>query len=262
MHSLHYRDYSWLQVLFVDIAWIQALLLAVGALGAFMVLVGALSLALPVKIVRTPPGSVGKAAALNLGITRARGDLIAVCDADARVAPDFLLRMVASLAGSEAAGAQSQRRLYNAGQNLLTRIQDDEYRLFYRPLHRARQVLGGMVSVSGHGMFLRRDVLQDVGGWNVDATGAVVIYIQLPRKLTTWTSGLITTGVLLAMLVELRGRVWEIAPVLVRSGLFSLHRLVVVPLAIHRYVRSAITGHTIWEKTTHGVPVPPREHDL
>src|SRR5207249_10524801 len=43
MHSLHYRDYSWLQVLFVDIAWIQALLLAVGALGAFMVLVGALS---------------------------------------------------------------------------------------------------------------------------------------------------------------------------------------------------------------------------
>src|SRR5207249_11260535 len=41
--SLHYRDYSWLQVLFVDIAWIQALLLAVGALGAFMVLVGALS---------------------------------------------------------------------------------------------------------------------------------------------------------------------------------------------------------------------------
>src|SRR5437667_10872531 len=43
MHSLHYRDYSWLQVLFVDIAWIQALLLAVGALGAVMVLVGALS---------------------------------------------------------------------------------------------------------------------------------------------------------------------------------------------------------------------------
>ncbi len=428
MHSLHYRDYSWLQVLFVDIAWIQALLLAVGALGAFMVLVGALSppprrtgtqpagpfvsvivpakneeavieatvrslcamdyhdtggpryeimvvddgstdrtaeilkslsLALPVKIVHTPPGSVGKAAALNLGITRARGDLIAVCDADARVAPDFLLRMVASLAGSEAAGAQSQRRLYNAGQNLLTRIQDDEYRLFYRPLQRARQVLGGMVSFSGNGLLLRRDVLQEVGGWNdealtedidlslrfhlagyqiryceeavvweeavprlrdlirqrirwfegamrclgdhlpailfgrvnffkrldmlsflsgglivtlsllttylygvVDATGAVVLYIQLPRKLTTWTSGLITTGVLLAMLVELRGRVWEIAPVLVRSGLFSLHRLVVVPLAIHRYVRSAITGHTIWEKTTHGVPVPPREHDL
>src|SRR5207245_10587967 len=118
-----------------------------------------LSLALPVKIVRTPPGSVGKAAALNLGITRARGDLIAVCDADARVAPDFLLRMVASLAGSEAAGAQSQRRLYNAGPNLLTRIPDDEYRLFYRPLQRARQVLGGMVSFSVNGLLHRRDVL-------------------------------------------------------------------------------------------------------
>ncbi|TMI71739.1 MAG: glycosyltransferase family 2 protein [Bacillati bacterium ANGP1] len=428
IHSLHYRDFPWLQVLFVDIAWVQALVLSVGALGAFMVLVGALtprrrralpppagpfvsvivpakneeavieatvrslcgidyqdagvpryeiivvddgstdrtgeilkslSVALPVKMVRTPPGSIGKAAALNLGTTRARGDLIAVCDADARVAPDFLLRMVASLAGSGADGVQSQRRLYNAGQNLLTRIQDDEYRLFYHPLQRARQVLGGMVSFSGNGLLLRRDALQEVGGWNedaltedidlsvrfhlagyqiryceeavvweeavprlrdlmrqrirwfegamrclgdhlpamlfgrvtpfkrvdmviflsggllvtlsllttyvfgmIDVAGAVVLYVQLPRRVTTWTSGLLTAGVLLAMLVELRGRLWAVVSVLVRSGLFSLHRLIVVPLAIHRYLRSAITGHTVWEKTAHGATLPPHEHDL
>src|SRR2546427_792277 len=96
----------------------------------------------------------------------------------------------------------------------------------------------------------------------IDVAGAIGLYVQLPRRLTTWTSGLLTAGVLLAMLVELRGRVWAVASVLVRSGLFSLHRLIVVPLAIHRYLRSAITGHTVWEKTTHGIPVPPREHDL
>ncbi len=318
-----------------------------------------LTVVLPVKIVHTLPGSVGKAAALNLGITRARGDLLAVCDADARVAPDFLARMVAALAGPHAGGVQSQRRLYNAGQNLLTRIQDDEYRLFYHPLQRARRALGGMVSFSGNGLLLRRDALHDVGGWNEDAltedidlslrfhlagyqiryceeavvweeavptlpdlirqrirwfegalrclgdhlpailfgpvnpfkrvdmliflsgglivtlsllttylygvinvAGAVVFYLQLPRRLTAWTSGLLTAGVLLAMLVELRGRVWEVGSVLARSGLFSLHRLVVVPLAIHRYLRSAITGHTTWEKTAHGVALPPHEHDL
>lgn len=425
MGSLHYRDFPYLRMLFVDVAWIQGLLLAIGALSAFMVLVGSLSpaprhtgshpvgplvslivpakdeeavieatmrslcamdyhdagvpryeilvvddgstdrtgeilkslsLALPVKIIRTPPGSVGKAAALNLGITRSRGDLIAVCDADARVAPDFLARMVASLDASGAAGVQSQRRLYNAGQNLLTRIQDDEYRLFHHPLQRARQVLGGMVSFSGNGLLLRRQALQDVGGWNeealtedidlslrfhlagyeiryceeavvweeavprlrdlirqrirwfegamrclgdylpgilfgrvnffkrvdmvnflsggllvtlsllttylyglLDATGAVVLYIQLPPTVMTWTSGLISAGVVLAMLVAVRGRVGEAASVLMRLGVFSLHRLIVVPLAIHRYLRSAITGHTTWEKTTHGVPEPPQD---
>jgi 1,2-diacylglycerol 3-beta-glucosyltransferase len=313
----------------------------------------------PLTIVPTPPGSVGKAAALNLGIARARGELIAVFDADARVAPDFLARMVAALSGPTAGGVQSQRRLYNAEQNLLTRIQDDEYRLFSHPLQRARRVLGGMVSFSGNGLLLRRDALGEVGGWNEDAltedidlslrfhlagwdvcyceeavvweeavpwarelirqrirwfegairclgdhlpailfsrvnlfkrldmllllagglivtlcllttylyaligaAGAVVLYLQLPRWLTTWTSAAITVGVLLAMLVELRGRMGEVGLVLIRSAVFSLHRLIVVPLAIHRYLRSAITGHTTWEKTAHGVPSPPSEHDL
>jgi len=50
--------------------------------------------------------------------------------------------------------------------------------------------------------------------------------------------------------------------VLIRSGIFSLHRLLVVPLAIHRYLRSAITGQTTWEKTAHGLSPSPREHDL
>lgn len=312
---------------------------------------------LPVTAMRTPPGSVGKAAALNLGMTRGRGDLIAVLDADARVRPDFLAWMVAALAGTRAGGVQSQRRLYNAGRNLLTRIQDDEYRLFHQPLQRARGVLGGMVSFSGNGLLVRRDALEGGGGWNeealtedidlsvrfhlagweiryceqavvweeavpsltalfrqrvrwfegalrclgdylpailfsraplfkrvdmliflagglfvtlalltshlyalLDVAGAVVLYRQLPRQITTWASGLLTAGVLLAMLVQVRGRVWEVGLVLARSGIFSLHRLVVVPLAIHRYIRSAITGHTAWEKTAHGIPLPP--HDL
>lgn len=314
---------------------------------------------LPIKVVQTPPGSMGKAAALNLGITRTRAEIIAVFDADARVAPDFLQRMVPHLAGSNVGGVQSQRRLYNARQNLLTRIQDDEYRLFYHPLQRARRALGGMVSFSGNGLLLRREALDDVGGWNeealtedidlsvrfhlagweiryceeavvweeavprlahlmrqrvrwfegatrclgdhlpailfggvslfkridmliflsgglivtlcllttylyaiIDLTGAVVLYLQLPRLLTTWGSGVLTACVLLAMLVELRGRTREVGLVLIRSGIFSLHRLLVVPLAMHRYLRSAITGQTTWEKTAHGLSPSPREHDL
>src|SRR3990172_2023396 len=42
-------------------------------------------------------GGGGKAAALNIGTRHARGDLLAVFDADARVAPDYLQRLISAL---------------------------------------------------------------------------------------------------------------------------------------------------------------------
>lgn len=312
---------------------------------------------LPLRVERTPEGSLGKAAALNFGIARARGDLIAVFDADARMAPEFLERMVAHLDGGRVGGVQGQRRLYNAGQNWLTRMQDDEYSLFQHPLQRARIVLGGMVCFAGNGLLLRREVLDEVGGWNGDALtedvdltvrfhlagweiryaeeavvweeaiphlrdllrqrvrwfegamrclgdwvpfilfgrapifkrvdmlfflggalavtvglltsylyavmdllGAVVLYLQLPRWQTTWGSALLSGAFVGTLLVQSRGRVWVAALFLARTALFSVHRLFVVPMAIHRYIRSAITGEVSWEKTVHGASARERDN--
>ncbi len=311
----------------------------------------------PLKVVRTPDGSLGKAAALNFGIARARGDLIAVFDADARAAPEFLERMVAHLEGRRIGGVQAQRRLYNAGQNWLTRMQDDEYSLFQHLLQRARMILGGMICFAGNGLLMRREALEEVGGWNEDALtedvdltlrfhlagweiryveeavvweeavphlrdlirqrvrwfegairclgdwvpfilfgraslfkrvdmlfflggalivtvglltsyvyvvmdllGAVVLYLQLPRWQTTWGSGVLSGAFVAAMLVASRGRVWVTALFVVRSALFSVHRLLVVPMAIHRYLRSVITGEVSWEKTVHGASAQERDN--
>lgn len=320
-----------------------------------LAIVEALARELPLRIVRTRPGSVGKAAALNLGITQARADVIAIFDADARVAPDFLQKMVPHLQGEQVGGVQSRRLLHNAEQNLLTRIQDDEYRLFQAPMQRARHALGGMVCFVGNGLLLKREALDDVGGWNeealtedidlsvrfhlagweirfcddavvweeavprprdlirqrirwfegdirclgdhlpailfgrtplykrvdmlfflggtlvvtlglltsylyavIDLAGAVVLYLQLPWRLTTWTSAILTASVLLAMAAEARWRVGRVVLVLLRSAVYSLHLLLVVPLAIQRYVRSTITGEMSWEKTAHGLSLTAR----
>lgn len=308
-----------------------------------------LSRELSLKVVRTPDGSRGKAAALNFGIARARGDFIAVFDADARIGPDFLERMVGGLDAERVGGAQGQRRLYNAHQNWLTRIQEDEYCLFQHLLQRARMVLGGMVCFAGNGLLLRREALDDVGGWNedaltedvdltvrfhlagwhiryvedavvweeaipgmndllrqrvrwfegalrclgdwlptiffgraslfkridmlfflggalvvtlglltsylyavIDVLGAVMLYVQLPRWQTAWSSVVFSTAFALTMLIHSRGGVLEAALFIARSILFSVHRLLVVPIAIQRYVRSAFTGEVSWEKTAHG----------
>jgi len=416
--SVHYRDITWLQYLFVDITWIQTVLLLAGAYGAFLVLAGTLSregappewrgplpfvsVVVPAKneeavieatvrslcameyaedgqrryevivvddrstdgtaaileglarelaitVVQTQDGSFGKAAALNLGIARSRAGIIAVLDADARVGADFLRQMVPFLADSGAGGVQARRVLYNAGQNAVTQLQDDEYRLFQRTLQRARRALGGMVCFSGNGLLVRRDALDEVGGWNeealtedidltvrfhlagweirycdgavvweeavahlrplvrqrvrwfegafrclgdylpailfgrvsvfkridmlfflggalmvttallttylyalVDLAGADVLYLQLPRRITTVASAAITGSLMVAVLAEYRSRLPAAGLSLARAAAFSVVRLIVMPLAVVRYVRSAITGETSWEKTSHG----------
>ncbi|HVH30311.1 MAG TPA: glycosyltransferase family 2 protein [bacterium] len=313
----------------------------------------------PISVVHTPAGSIGKAAALNLGMAHARGELVAVLDADARVRADFLTRMTAHISRPSVGGVQCQRRLYNGGQNVWTRLQDDEYRLVHHPMQRARQALGGMVSFSGNGLLLRRDALDDVGGWNEEAltedidltvrfhlagwdiqycedvvvweeavptltdlirqrarwfegalrclgdhlpamvfspmrlfvridmvvflsggllftlglltsyfyavvhvAGADLLVVQLPRSLAVWSSGFLTAGLLAAVLTQTRGRVADAGAIVVRSVIFSLHRLIVVPLAIFHYLRSAVTGRTTWEKTAHGAAIPPGDGDL
>lgn len=304
---------------------------------------------LPIRVARTPEGSIGKAAALNLATTQARGDLIAVFDADARVAPDYLRVMLARLSGDRIGGVQGRRAIYNSAQNQLTRKQDEEYRVFLHAMQQARQILGGMVSFVGNGLLLRRAALDDVGGWNEEALtedvdlsmrlhlagwdieyceeavvweeavatlreyirqrtrwveggmfclgehlpailfgrtgvfrrldmilfltgslifalsmittnlfgmprllGSLVLYLQLPWWLTrlVWLGG--TAVLLVSALRATRGRLGDAVMLLIRFAGFSVLTPLCAAIAGVRYVRRAMTGQLVWEKTAHG----------
>lgn len=302
----------------------------------------------PLAVVRTPAGTIGKAAALEVGIAHSRGALVAVFDADARLDPDVLATMVPHLADARVGAVQGRRLVHNGQRNWLTRFQDDEYRVIQTLLQRARQAVGGFTCLAGNGLLVRRDVLAALGGWNEDAltedidltvrlhlagwevrycydaqiweegvvtlrdlirqrerwcegsllclgdylpqivfgrlpllrrvdmlfflggallsalamlTGYLyaligfaypaVVYLQLPARILGGASGVLTLGLVVAMTAEVGLRPTRLAGILIRWTLFSWHTLVIVPMAVRRYLHTAFTGQRDWRKTTH-----------
>jgi 1,2-diacylglycerol 3-beta-glucosyltransferase len=133
---------------------------------------------------RGPPESEGPAAiaAANLpdgkgaALTAAQpalcnGEIIAVLDADARIAPDFL-RRVASYFVRGADAMTARRRIVTDGTTgaayHFAAAQDDE-QTADGELQRGRWSLGGLSEFRGNGILVRRDRLAEVGGWRAEA---------------------------------------------------------------------------------------------
>ena len=124
-----------------------------------------------VRVVRREPGAGPqmKAAVLNFAHSQVRGDVIGVLDADARVAPDFLARVMQAWATDpDAAAIQAQRRERNLDDGWLAAAQDEE-QLMDMASQCGRHATDGTAELRGNGMFVRRSVLEALGGWNAAA---------------------------------------------------------------------------------------------
>lgn len=107
----------------------------------------------------------GKACALNYVFYHSSGEFIAIFDADAKVEPDFLLKMIPYLDDSTTAAVQSQKRVLNPIVNYFTKLQENEYCLD-NYFQCGRDVIGGNVELRGNGLIVKRDILQRVGLWD------------------------------------------------------------------------------------------------
>ena len=107
----------------------------------------------------------GKSAVLNDALLHASGDAILVFDADASVKPDFLNKLVPNLAPEDVGAVQARKVIRNAGDNILTRCQNNEYTLDTY-LQVGRDAVKGAVELRGNGELIKRKALDDIGGWN------------------------------------------------------------------------------------------------
>jgi 1,2-diacylglycerol 3-beta-glucosyltransferase len=114
-----------------------------------------------------PKGSYpGKSAGLNDALPHCRSEVIAVFDADACVAPDFLNRILPALEPERVGAVQAQKKIYEHQKKFfLPSCQSSEYALdtYFQV---GRDLIGGAVELRGNGQLIKRDALIDVGGWN------------------------------------------------------------------------------------------------
>ena len=107
-----------------------------------------------------------KAAALSFAHPQVRGDVIGVVDADATVSPRFISQvMEAWRADPGAVAIQAQRRAHNRGDGWFAAAQDEEL-LMDMASQCGRCATDGTAELRGNGMFVHREALERVGGWN------------------------------------------------------------------------------------------------
>ncbi len=115
---------------------------------------------------RTKDAFPGKSAVLNDALKLAKGDAILVFDADARVKPDFLKELVPSLEPKQVGAVQARKVIINREENFLTRCQDNEMAVDTH-FQVGRDSVKGAVELRGNGELIKREALEDVGGWNI-----------------------------------------------------------------------------------------------
>jgi len=116
-------------------------------------------------LVRDKESFPGKSAVLNDAMLIAKGEAILVFDADARVAPDFLSKLIPNLEPADVGAVQARKVVSNKDYNLLTRCQNNEMTLDTH-FQIGRDAIKGAVELRGNGELIKRSALEDIGGWN------------------------------------------------------------------------------------------------
>ncbi len=118
-----------------------------------------------IAFIRDKDAFPGKSAVLNDAFKIAKGEAILVFDADATVEPDFLNKLISKLEPADVGAVQARKIIRNKDVNLLTRCQNNEYTTDTH-LQVGRDAVKGAVELRGNGELIKREAIEDIGGWN------------------------------------------------------------------------------------------------
>jgi glycosyltransferase involved in cell wall biosynthesis len=118
--------------------------------------------------VRRPNRHGYKAGALDYGLSTAKGELVAVFDADFVPQPSFLKEVVGHFQDARIGMVQTRWGHLNRSVSMLTSIQALMLDGHHLVENRARYAMGCMFNFSGTGGIWRRRAIEEAGGWQHD----------------------------------------------------------------------------------------------
>ena len=142
-------------------------------------------------------GGTGKSNALNIGLSVAKGSLIAIYDADNTPEPQALRLLVENLVADDKLGAVIGKfRTRNRNATLLTRFVNIET-LMHQCMNQAgRYAFFRLCTIPGTNYVIRRSIVEKVGGWDVKALSEdteisfriyrMGYYIKMLPQAVTW----------------------------------------------------------------------------
>jgi cellulose synthase/poly-beta-1,6-N-acetylglucosamine synthase-like glycosyltransferase len=110
--------------------------------------------------------SNGKPSALNYGIKHAKGELIAVFDADNVPSNDALLNAAKYFDDTKVAAVQGRTMSINSRENMLTQFISYEEAVWCEAYLRGKDCLGLFVHLKGSCQFIRKNVLEKLSGFD------------------------------------------------------------------------------------------------
>ena len=138
------------------------------------------------RVIEVPMGSVRtKPRAMNYALARTRGSIIGVWDAEDMPAPDQVRQVVRRFAarGPETACLQGRLDYYNARHNVISRLFTIEYAAWFRVFLPGLERMGLPVPLGGTTLFLRREAIEAVGGWDAhNVTEDADLGLRLARR--------------------------------------------------------------------------------
>jgi hypothetical protein len=126
------------------------------------------ALGIDAEHIRRPSRHGYKAGALDYGLRRARGELIAVFDADFVPRPSFLREVVGHFTDPRIGMVQTRWDHANRNHSLLTSVQALMLDGHHLVENRARYASGWFFNFSGTGGIWRRVAIAEAGGWQHD----------------------------------------------------------------------------------------------
>ena len=137
------------------------------------------------EVIPAPPGAPRtKPKALNYGLHFARGELVAIFDAEDRPAPGQLRAAAAAFtrADRKLAVVQAPLNIHNGRDGWLAAQFEVEYAIHFRVWLPFLAKMGAPLALGGTSNFFRRDVLVEAGGWDAwNVTEDADIGLRLAR---------------------------------------------------------------------------------